>query len=781
MKTILYYDITNFMNIFFVNNYLSGVQRVVKEFANRFISDNSADVYLLVWTESIEAFRVVDNEKLRKSFENKDNCDSDVYTGKVLKVEDLKSGSLFLDVDNVWNAKFRRNSLYPKLKNCGIRIITFIHDIIPITHPHLAQESTVYNFMMYTSAFLTYSDMLITTTAAVGDEVDKLCDRLGRKRIPRCVVPLGADFMEGSEGQEDVDPQVVSKVEKMGKYMLMVGTVEPRKNHKLAIDALEEKLADKGISLVIAGKFGWNVEELRNRIETHRLNGKKLFFFERPNDDTIRYLYKNAFIVAFPTFNEGFGLPVIESLQLGTPVLASDIGVLREISGDYIDYFELNNKDDFAEQVIRLAEDEEYYRSKKEKIKKFVPFTWMQSSELMMKSVLSASVPYEAADGNKLTQLIMTADDMDSASAALEGFDKHLPFIRKAAVITDCDSSDMKYSGRIDVSFVKRNGLSDAEALRKFAVGNAADDMFLFANDKMNPIADISSSYYAEGEYFAYYSRNTDKENNASLIRDDGKAVELLKKRSLPYRIYADCQPQVFDKSILSSMTDEIPTSAEIGSACTVYFNYAVSRFPERFRIKKYETMCPSYTEGYQFPDSLTFEYCVNSDYEDCGVFSGMSRAHDENSLIARVCRFNEYVRQSENIRERNNAYVGYYTMQKKEVPSFVVFALNSDVIIRKPTYISVPAGRTTDIPILFDPSLMSRLGLNNVMISSWIRTRTDEEISPISTFTAELKDGIINVPVTVPDIVKECVLRIGMSFDNQEMTKSLSMGIYIT
>src|SRR5262249_13057686 len=122
-------------------------------------------------------------------------------------------------------------------------------------------------------------------------------------------------------------------------FMLMIGTIEPRKNHVLALDAFEQLWRQgEELALVLAGKQGWLVDELMSRLRNHREAGRRLFLFENATDGEIAYLHRNAAAVLMLSKGEGFGLPLLEASQFGTPIVVSDIPVFREIVGEHATY-----------------------------------------------------------------------------------------------------------------------------------------------------------------------------------------------------------------------------------------------------------------------------------------------------------------------------------------------------------------------------------------------------------------------------------------------------------
>jgi glycosyltransferase involved in cell wall biosynthesis len=191
---------------------------------------------------------------------------------------------------------------------------------------------------------------------------------------------LGANFSK-KLGNEGLDIKISDMSAK--SYILMVGTIEPRKSHELALNAME-LLWEQGseLCLCIAGKEGWMVGHLIERFRQHPQLNKKLFFFEGPSDADVHFLYGNSLALFFPSKGEGFGLPLIEAANHGIPIVCSDIPVFHEIASEYATY--VNTSDAFL-----LANDLgvwwENYQKKNIPLTSSMPrLTWEQSSEMLL-------------------------------------------------------------------------------------------------------------------------------------------------------------------------------------------------------------------------------------------------------------------------------------------------------------------------------------------------------------------------------------------------------------
>lgn len=197
-------------------------------------------------------------------------------------------------------------------------------------------------------------------------------------------MPLGSDFQVDPKTAAIKPQREAVDIANSGKsYILTVCTLEPRKNHKVLLDAYDRGLGDLGVQLVFVGRRGWNIDDLIDRIHSHPEYGKNIFYLEGMNDASVSWLYDHAFLSAFPTFIEGFGIPVVEALEHGVPTIVSDIPVMHEVGQEHCDYFAPDDPDAFVEIVKKYCGDEKIYAARKEGVKRFRPATWDDAVELL--------------------------------------------------------------------------------------------------------------------------------------------------------------------------------------------------------------------------------------------------------------------------------------------------------------------------------------------------------------------------------------------------------------
>ncbi len=168
------------------------------------------------------------------------------------------------------------------------------------------------------------------------------------------------------------------------RYILSVGTLQPRKNFVRLIEAVSG-LKDKDISLVIVGKKGWLYDDILASPQTFGIKDR-VHFLDYVPDNTLPGLYKGAACFALPSLYEGFGLPVLEAMSHGVPVVVSSTSSLPEIAGDAGIYVDPENVSSITNGLSEaLSETGKIRQSRVELGKSRVKeFTWDKAAEKVM-------------------------------------------------------------------------------------------------------------------------------------------------------------------------------------------------------------------------------------------------------------------------------------------------------------------------------------------------------------------------------------------------------------
>jgi glycosyltransferase involved in cell wall biosynthesis len=265
----------------------------------------------------------------------------------------LQRGDTFFFADSFWSASGLSALQNAKAKQA--MIILLIYDIIPVTHPAYVDDIHCRKFTELLTEYLKVVDGVISISKYSMDEIVEYCQKSGIDRdIAFDYFHLGADFASDLPSDESHN-QLVTDLDKE-RFFLMVGTIEPRKNHVYVMDAFE-RLWQEGsdLKLCVVGKVGWKCDAIVKRMTASGYFNKNLFVFNDLNDADLRYLLKRSCAVVMASMVEGFGLPVVEAMHFHKTLLASDIPVFREIGGGYPIYFPLDNDRLLSDLISRVA------------------------------------------------------------------------------------------------------------------------------------------------------------------------------------------------------------------------------------------------------------------------------------------------------------------------------------------------------------------------------------------------------------------------------------------
>ncbi|WP_010488181.1 glycosyltransferase family 4 protein [Pseudomonas sp. S9] len=268
-------------------------------------------------------------------------------------VLECREGDQLLLLDSSWHADFF--PLAERLKREGVGIISVIYDLIPLTHPQFCDAGLVKVFDRWFDWISQTADGFIAISSTISEQVRaEVGRRIGQAKAQSRWFDhfhLGSELDLVVPGKK-LDPELLGLFAKDAPVYLMVSTIEPRKNHAYLLDAFE-LLWQKGspACLCIIGKVGLKCDALIERIESHPELNRRLFMFNGLDDAGLEYAYSHSRALVFPSYVEGFGLPLVEAMQRGLPAMASAIPVFEEIGGDFMAYFQLDQPASLAALV----------------------------------------------------------------------------------------------------------------------------------------------------------------------------------------------------------------------------------------------------------------------------------------------------------------------------------------------------------------------------------------------------------------------------------------------
>lgn len=250
-----------------------------------------------------------------------------------------------------------------------LRLVPLVHDLIPITHPQYCRpgEDDRHRQRMRTALDL--------AVGIVTNSNDTLAALGTFAKAEERVVPRSLAVWPGTPLQ-----QYVSAFEPAEPVFVVVGTIEGRKNHALLL-SIWRRLIDSSHKqpvpkLVLVGRRGWQAEAVIAQLESNSF-GDRVTELGPLDDDRLACLLAGARALLFPSFAEGFGIPLVEALAAGVPVIASDLSVFREIGQGVPELLSVSEPLAWQEAILDYANPNSLRRAKQlRRIAAFTPYGW---------------------------------------------------------------------------------------------------------------------------------------------------------------------------------------------------------------------------------------------------------------------------------------------------------------------------------------------------------------------------------------------------------------------
>jgi len=257
-----------------------------------------------------------------------------------------------------------------------------IMDLSYIHFPELFTKHDLYQLVNWTKYSAKNAQKIFTISNYSRDDIIKIYGKNPKDVITTYLGIKEIKNMPIRQAQDKIDimDELGKKFGIDWRYILFVGTLQPRKNIEKLVEAFS-KIKDKNIKLVIVGKKGWLWEGIVGAPERYKVS-ERVKFLDFVGDKDLPGLYKNATCFVLPSLYEGFGLPVLEAMQFGCPVLASNVSSLPEVGGDAAVYFDPQSAEDIAQKLDKVLSDEKLREEMIEKGKIQVKkFSWEKTAK----------------------------------------------------------------------------------------------------------------------------------------------------------------------------------------------------------------------------------------------------------------------------------------------------------------------------------------------------------------------------------------------------------------
>lgn len=298
---------------------------------------------------------------------------------------DVEPGDVFfIAAGEWWDNNFI--NLVERYYTEGVRIVQISHDMLPIVTPQFAGHATD-SLAQYNSRIMPIASLVLAVSESTKRDVISWLQSKGLHVPPVEVFRLGEDFTAAA-------PTVPSDVRfeaadlRGGDYLLCVGTIEARKNHALLYYTYKLAKA-RGVELpklLIVGRRGWKTDDIYEYAQLDPEVKDSLIFMHDVSDEELSWLYENCLFTIYPSFYEGWGMPIAESIMRGAPCLASSTSSMIEVAPGFADYFTPSSTDELLNGIIGMLRPGAL-EEKRKHIKGYRSTSWDDSFNQVLKYV----------------------------------------------------------------------------------------------------------------------------------------------------------------------------------------------------------------------------------------------------------------------------------------------------------------------------------------------------------------------------------------------------------
>lgn len=365
----IWIDLTDFLNW---RGNLTGIQRIQYNISKQYI-ESDKNVHFFIYREESRSFFEVDCnpdeivkagivlgdvEVSQKRFQNIKQCiigygkkaiplrisrrTKSTYLSKTSLIK-MNHDCIFgpqdtvLIMGGIWVGNFIHDLGECKCQK-KFKLIHFAFDMIPSFFPGYVVDWLPEAFNSYFKKVYSISDGILAISQSTANDAQKFMRLHDIKNQPKIqVVRIGEGINTGDYELKDKSLNDITG----NNFILSVSTVEGRKNHAAFFYVLKEA-KQRGIELpkiVIVGRDGWLTDDIRYMMKNDFDARERIILLNKVDDSELSWLYKNCLFTVFPSFYEGWGMPVAESLAYGKVCLSSNTSSMPEIAGDLIDYF----------------------------------------------------------------------------------------------------------------------------------------------------------------------------------------------------------------------------------------------------------------------------------------------------------------------------------------------------------------------------------------------------------------------------------------------------------
>lgn len=277
----------------------------------------------------------------------------------------LSASDSFFNPGDFWCHDGYVGSMIEMSRRTGMRYVQLVHDLFAIDRPDWTHPQFGHVIAGEFGRLAPHVDRWFTTSEFVRSTLSDYLVVHALQERPIDVIPMGWHAVGASSGKTDLDrgQQVLGKYGLSGKkYILHVGTVEPRKNLMALIEAMSDIRKQSSTPVpycVLVGRQGWRSEAIRRHLEATQFEDGMVVWLKNVSDCELGALYHGAQFAVVPSTLEGWGLPIRESLAHGLPCIASRAGGMEEAGQNLATYFDPDDADGLKTAIAYWIGNEE--------------------------------------------------------------------------------------------------------------------------------------------------------------------------------------------------------------------------------------------------------------------------------------------------------------------------------------------------------------------------------------------------------------------------------------
>lgn len=270
------------------------------------------------------------------------------------------------------DAYFSTTGFLPVIKKCAL--VSVVYDLTVLRFPAYKEQQSAFELRL--KNILRFSHKIIAISEATRKDILNFSE-IDPERVETIQLAADERFHELNEDESQRIKDILKKYRVDREYWLYVGNLGPHKNLKTLVRVFEKakKIHKIPHKLVLCGQTSWS----KDLMETIRLLDFKqeIIIADYVPDEDLPYIYLGADVFVFISLYEGFGLPLLEAMSCGIPVIASNISSLPEVAGDAAILVDPLNEDEILHSIMRALEDSDLRKKLKEKgIQQSKKFSW---------------------------------------------------------------------------------------------------------------------------------------------------------------------------------------------------------------------------------------------------------------------------------------------------------------------------------------------------------------------------------------------------------------------